>query len=240
MGTDKSKEFTPEISLIKTICQPNLSSLSGDIAESLFDQLLEEGFIRDLPIVGSLANLARTGSTIREHLFLKKILRFLYQLKDLSFEKRYQFDKQLEANPELQQRVGENLILWLHRLDDMQKPNLLGRIFKAYINDQIDYKTYEKLAIAVDRIKMQSLAGLVEFYSKYNGTNYNDLMEHPTLPHDVIQDLILCGLIDIRFMPGVVVSEADFNSGVTDYRQTFCRHCLEWNCYKLAVQIPIP
>jgi hypothetical protein len=226
--TSQDDKASPEISLVETIGESDLGDLSVETTEFLLDQLLQEGSVRDFPIISSIVGLVKFGISIRDYVFLKKTVRFLYHLKDIPPEERMSFSKQLSSDKAFQQRVGENLILMLDRLDDMKKPEILAQFFKAYINGKIDLQTYERLAIAVDRVKIHSLPSLLEFYRQFDGNNFDQLMDNPTLPHDDIQDLIYAGLIDIRFMPNVVVADmSNFESGVTKLGKLFVEIALK-------------
>ncbi|MEP0873697.1 hypothetical protein NDA01_28595 [Trichocoleus desertorum AS-A10] len=228
MDAENNDKIIPVNSLMDTICNSDLTAISSDIAEALLDQSLQEGIVHDVPILGSLINILKVGRTIQDRIFLKKVLQFLHQLQDVPPDKRLRFSEQIANDPKFRERIGSNLILWIQRLDDMEKPNLLGRIFKAYIDGGIDYPTYEKLALAVDRVKIQSLNGLAEFYGKYDGTTYDSLSESKhNLPNDVIQDLIVSGLIDIRFMPSILTTSPNFDSGVTRIGKLFVEIALE-------------
>lgn len=188
----------PEMSLIETI----LSDLTVDITESLFDQLLQEGLLRDIPVVSSLVNLAKAGVDAANYLFLRKTIRFLLHLKDVPEEERRRFVDQLDTDEKLKRRVGENLFLLLHRLDDMQKPELLGRIFRAFVVGKIDYVTYQKLSTTVDRIKVYSIPYLLEFYSDQPTPESSD--------DETLQDLAFCGLVNIPKAEGLVFGRSGY------------------------------
>ena len=91
----------------------------------------------------------------------------------------------------------------------MKKPLMLGRIFRAYIQEQIDYDTFLKLSTALDRVAISSIPGLSMFYQEYDGSDLNTPMDLETVDSGTIQDLIIAGLVDIRFMPGSIITELD-------------------------------
>jgi len=190
------------MSLMETIRESDLSNLIVDITEPLLDQLLQEGLLRDIPVVGSLVNLAKAGVDVANYLFLQKTIRFLYHLKDIPEEERRRFIDQLDTDEKFKRRVGENLFLLLHRLDDMQKPELLGHIFRAFVVGNIDYVAYQKLSTAVDRIKVYSIPYLLEFYSDQPTPESSD--------DETLQDLAFCGLVNIPKVEGLVFSRIGY------------------------------
>jgi hypothetical protein len=190
-------DLSPEQSLIQTIANSELGDLGVDLTETLIDQLLEEGFLRDLPIVGTVVQLAKVSIDIANYLFLKKTLLFLYSLKTVPEQQRRDFAQKLDSSEKLRKQVGENLLLALHRLDDMQKPALLGRVFGAYINGQVSLEDYQKLATAIDRIKTYSITGLIDFYSESSDRR---------VPSDeTLQDLAYCGLVTAIAVKGMAL-----------------------------------
>ena len=92
--------------------------------------------------------------------FLKKIARFLVQLREIPSERREEFARRLEEDPRFRERLAENLLLVLDRLDDSSKPELIGKIFRAYILGRTDYETCTRLCSAVDRAFYADLLAL--------------------------------------------------------------------------------
>ena len=212
----------PEVSLMSTIAESDLSAVAIEIGEVALDGILADGFLREVPVVSSLVGLTRAGVQIANYLLIRKILRFLYHLEDIPAEKRTQFVDQLRRSGTLKQ-VGEQLLLLLHRLDDMQKPELVGRVFRAYLEGRIDHRTYHRLCIAVDRISLQSVPGLIDFYQSA------DELAHGTFKPDdgTIQDLVICGLVDIGYVPGLITDAHGLQGGTTELGKLFIEIALE-------------
>lgn len=188
----RQQEHPPEEALLETIESSDLGGLAAGIGEFTVDLLLNEEILRDFPIVSSLVSIARAGISIRDHLFLKKLWRFLSCLKDCSEQERLRFMNRL-GEQGFRQKIGESLVLLLDRMDDMQKPELLGRVFRAYLQGKIDHRTFQGLATAVDRIKMYTIPDLVEFYSIPGDEGSREQRFY---------DLALCGLAWIPLAVG--------------------------------------
>jgi hypothetical protein len=62
-----------EESLVRSIAKPNLTELAADLAEVGLDQLLQEGVLRDIPVLGTLVGLYRTVGIVRDRLFATKV-----------------------------------------------------------------------------------------------------------------------------------------------------------------------
>ncbi|MDZ7740301.1 MAG: hypothetical protein U5Q03_00655 [Bacteroidota bacterium] len=75
-----------ESSLTETIRTSDLQKVSVDLAEILVDSMINDGVFKDIPILGSIVGLGKTASTIKDTLFLKKIIHFLTELKGIPAE----------------------------------------------------------------------------------------------------------------------------------------------------------
>ena len=80
-----------EESLTETIETTDLDAINADLAEIVIDSVLEDGLLKDLPIVNVVVGLGNFGSKIHKGIFLKKVLSFLSNLDSTSTEERKDF-----------------------------------------------------------------------------------------------------------------------------------------------------
>jgi hypothetical protein len=140
-----------EIALINEVAGDNLKDLLAEGAELSIDHFLEEGVLKEIPFFGSLYKGYKTAFGIRESIFAKKIFKFLTELSDIPQEKREAFVNKLESNHEYRHKVGEKLLVLIEQLDDIEKPQIIGRLLKASINEKITYEEFLRLASIVDK-----------------------------------------------------------------------------------------
>jgi len=152
-----------EQSLTDTLRKSDLSSVATDAGELVIDSLLDEGVVKDIPAVGAIVSLWKTGANIRDHYFIKKLVLFLSELQKVDVSERNEMINRLEDDPKYGQKAGESLVLLLERLDDMQKPTLLGKAFKAYCKNEIDSVQLQSLYRVIDRSFIPHLTYLPEF-----------------------------------------------------------------------------
>jgi hypothetical protein len=152
-----------ETNLIQSIASSEIKNITEDYCELGLDAVLDEGVLKDIPVFGTLTKLYSVGATIHGKILEKKILKFLYELDKISFEKRTGFVEKLTCDQKFEQRVGEHLLLLLERLDDMNKPQILARIFSAHINKKIDYEMFVRLSSVVDKTLISDLNKLKDF-----------------------------------------------------------------------------
>jgi hypothetical protein len=151
--------------VVSTIASPDLQDGIADLAEVGLDQLLTDGVLNDVPVVGTLAKAIRTAGRVRDALLVRKLAKFFQALSKVSLDERQAFYTSLGSESD-RRRVGEALLLLLERLDDMAKPELVARVFRALIRREIDRAQFDRMASAIDRIHLSRLPTLLQFYAQ--------------------------------------------------------------------------
>lgn len=193
-GEDQTSLASLGTGLMQAITKADLQSTLADLTELLVDARLPDGLLREVPLIRTVMSFAKTGILVRDWLFLRKVQRFLSHMEDVPEAERLDFASRIEADEQFMHRVGENLVLELDRLNDMQKPDMLGRVFKAWLTREIDEPTYGRLASAIDRISMGSLDALRQFYAPTPSSQPDDL---------ALQEWLFCGLVSLVFSEGL-------------------------------------
>ena len=147
-----------------------------NLGEVALDSVLDESLIRDIPIAGTLAAFARLGFGIRERLFIRKLGDFLMCLSDISLTDRAEFVNRIDSEAGFEERVGTTLVLLLERLDDLEKPRLVGKAFRAFVVGKITHEEFLRIGAAIDR------AWLPDIYHLRDCQTKQDLKAEWTLP----------------------------------------------------------
>ena len=111
--------------LVESVRESGVADVTKDVAEIALDSFLDEGIVKEIPVIKTIISFFRTGICLRDALFLKKVAIFLSDLGKISQKKRDDFIKKLNSNPKQKRNLGDTLILILERLDDLDKPGLL-------------------------------------------------------------------------------------------------------------------
>ncbi|GAB3724040.1 hypothetical protein GCM10027594_05120 [Hymenobacter agri] len=152
------------LSILDSIANENLTDLASDASELVLDGITSASdAIEAVPVFGSAVKLVRAGLAMREKLFMRKLSRFLLQLQGIKPEEKQAFIREMVFDPDFKKRVGENLVLVLDRLNDMEKADVLGRLFRAYVAGRIDYPLFGRFAGIVDRAFLPDLFRLRQF-----------------------------------------------------------------------------
>lgn len=152
-------------SMIETLKESNLPSVLGDLGEITIDSIFEEGVLKELPIISTMIGLWRTGVTIRDFIFIRKLLKFLEELSEVPRQERIEMIERLEKDTDYRDKVGEEIVLLLDRLDSVEKAKFTGRAFSAYCKGYIDVDTLRRINYAIDRVLLRDLSELNKFSS---------------------------------------------------------------------------
>lgn len=137
--------------VVETI-QGDVTPLVTEYAEMGLDAALNEGVLRDIPVVGSLVAIGKVGMALRDRQFMKKLLTFLNALKEVSAEQRQAMIARLHDDPAYGRDVGEHLVDLFEKVDSERKPAMIAKIFAAYIEERIDATLLQRLIGAIERI----------------------------------------------------------------------------------------
>ena len=184
--------------LIHTLKKSDLENLFSNSAEYALDQLLENDALKEIPVFSTIMSLIKVGIGIREQIFYKKLFKFLCSISDVSCEDRRRMIDRLENDTDFNQNVGEHIVLLLDRMDDLHKPSLMGRAFKAYLDGKISGKQLQQINFGIDRIFSYNLPELKKFYSK----EFEDDRANANLEPIVVQNLGSCGFVDFSARTG--------------------------------------
>jgi hypothetical protein len=151
----------PGTSLWKSITSGKLTDVFAMTSDAALDAAAS-GALNGVPVVGLLAGMARAGRSVRDQLYLRKMILFLHNLKTTSQEKRDAFIASLADQKELE-RFGDTITLILEQNDDLRKPGIIGRVMAAHIEGHIEYAKAMRLAAIVNRAYAADLDYLKSF-----------------------------------------------------------------------------
>lgn len=144
-------------SLEVTLKNSDLQSVTIDLAETLSDTLLKEGLLKEIPIIGTLFGVGKVAANIKDYLFLKKLLSFLSELKDIPIETRAKLITKIDSSKKYRTKIGEKLLYIVEKCDDYEKSQVIGILFKAFIVEKINYETFLRITMIVNNIMSSDL-----------------------------------------------------------------------------------
>lgn len=147
------------IAVSNSLISEKLKNISKDIIEDTLDTF-NYGALKDIPIVNYIVDGTGVISSIRDKIFLEKLMNFLYDCKDIDFEKRVKF---MEKNfKDDGKEFGEKIILIIDRLNDINKSVLMANLFRALIYEDIKQEQFFRLCNVISNCYIEDLIYLKE------------------------------------------------------------------------------
>lgn len=144
-------------SLEDTIKDADLHSVTIELAETITDSLLNDGLLREIPIIGTIVGLTKVSFHMSERLLINKILSFLSEIKDIDVEKRNRLISEIENSDKKRIRVGEKLLYILDKCDDHITAKYLAIVFAAFLNQELSYSEFLRCSNIIQKLFINDL-----------------------------------------------------------------------------------
>lgn len=144
----------------------NTSDILKDYAELGIDSVLDAGVLKDIPIISTIFGVSKVINSVHERNLIKNLLLFLNELNsgNIDKEKLTNYKARLNSNKkEAEKELGRVLII-LNQIIDNDKSIMLGKIFKAYVNEKIDWNQFCEFSEIVNRLFLQDVDALKQIY----------------------------------------------------------------------------
>ncbi len=196
-----------------------------DISEMCLDMLLDEGVVKDIPVLGTFYKVGKVGYSIGRITYIKKLLVFAQEMQrndvDGSVLKKHK--ELLQSDPKKYYKDLEFIIQYLNRQVGYEKSILNARAYYLYLNEEIEYDDLILLWEIIDQFYVSDKPVLVEIYNK------RVISEKSPFNSVACKRLANCGLID--FFNGMTVQEPGSKKGIIakigSVGVFFCENILE-------------
>lgn len=148
----------------KIIKDSEINKLTLDYAEIFIDGLFNDGFLKDLPLFGTFIGAIKFGNSINKTISTKKIYKFLFELKDIPEETRRIKIDEINNSDKYQNKVGEIVLELLEQIESDKKPEIIGRLFAAYLEEKISFHNFLKATHIIKKIFIYDLIELKQYY----------------------------------------------------------------------------
>lgn len=111
-------------------------SVLENYGEFTLDYFIQDGIIKDLPIVGSIFSMVKVGINIRDRIFVEKIKSFIKNI-DKNQKWREKFSDNEECN-----KISKQLLYIVDSCDDDNKLKLIGMAFNYFVNGELSRDEY--------------------------------------------------------------------------------------------------
>ena len=133
-----------------------------DIAEVLLDTVFEDGILKDVPVIGTIASFAKVGISLRERNLAKNTYAFIcgFRRKAISAETVLKYQERLKDPKVAERELGYALTL-LDKEAQYQKADYLGRAYRAFVEGHISWEKFVEISEAISRMFMIDFMHLI-------------------------------------------------------------------------------
>ena len=103
-----------------------------------------------VPVIGSIFSLIKAANNIRDRALAAKLQKLLEPIYWSSPESQAKFRQKLLRDADETSKVGSILFLVAERLVELDKAQVLGILFRAYLLDKLTSLDFRRLAQAID------------------------------------------------------------------------------------------
>ena len=136
-----------------------------DISEYTLDNFISMSeTLKDFPIIKAISSTLKTAYNIYDRNLLKNTLIFIQELNsgEIDNDKYIAYKTTLEHNPNKCEKELERVILILNNIMDTSKSKMLAKLYKSYINKQLNWKEFCEYSEIINRIFIQDIETLMK------------------------------------------------------------------------------
>lgn len=152
----------------ETVFDPSLSDACLEISELGLDTLVEQGAFSGVPILGLITGIGKTILNVRERNFVKQTAAFAnsFNTGNITEEKYEEYKRKITDNPEFGEKELGRIILLVDAMFDEERSRLLGKVYAAYVNEDMSWDEFLEMSDVVSRMYVPDIKLLFRIYSK--------------------------------------------------------------------------
>lgn len=177
----------------------DLSNLAVSFGEVGIDAILENGILKDIPILSSILGGINAIGSVRDALFAKKLVSFLSELSDIPVEQRQNMIDLIDNSNDFKVKVGEKIIYIIEKAEDHYTSKIVAIFFAEFLTEKITYDQFLKVSRIINNM---FIGDFLDFASESSDP----------INFDSENTFINTGLVDVYFEPVLVEDNDDYKS----------------------------
>lgn len=154
--------------------------LLKDIAEVGIDSVLDDGTLKDIPIVGLLIGTKNVVQNLQDRNLLNQALQFIKEINSghINNEKLEKYKQLISKNDKKAEKELGRVLLILNRTIDYKKSKILANFFRNYVNQIITWEDFGELSSVLERLFINDIEILEDIKNeKINNKNNIELYQ---------------------------------------------------------------
>lgn len=202
--------------LEKNFFEKPIVDLAVDYLDIGLDMITDSEILENIPVVKTFIAICKTGMSIKDRFFAKKLMIFSYQINtdnisDSELKKR---KKAIENHEKWIEREIEEIITFLDKFDFAYKAQILAKLYVAFVNGVISSDKYLNMLPIIDKWQKYDNMALKTVYteSKKHSLNISDANKDYVTSIDFAskQRLEALGVLGIQRNVKTIFEEIDF------------------------------
>lgn len=217
---EKIHNFEPVRGLGKVIYETNLDT-GIDFIEIGLDSMMKDGFLKDVPVLGTICAITKTGIGIQDIIRSRKILIFAQQVQQgtCAHQKLEKHKNELKKKPGAFQKELEIILTYIDRHSKYTKSLILANFYRKYLDDpyEFSWENFDYFADILDSLSLYDIRYLKDIYNK------GRILENEDRNDISLNRLKNCGLVT-HFGGLIVMQTGDdqrFIAKITDMGKFF-------------------
>lgn len=128
--------------------------ITGEVLEFTLDTCVgEDGVLKDIPFVGTALKLYNIGSKVHEKHTFYKLKEFIKGINSgvTTIDELEERKQKFLSNPEFRKQELEFILILIERYIGFEKPQLLAKLYIAYLDGKIVWEEFTVYAEVIDR-----------------------------------------------------------------------------------------
>lgn len=145
------------------------SNLVSEYSEIGLDSILEDGLLKDLPIVSTVVSLYKIGKSFRERHYISKLALFLFEFNNgiANEEKLNEYRQKIKSNEKFRHKELEYVLVLIDRYVTEDKPGMLAKLYMAYLDNKINWVEFTMYSEVIDRFLLPDCRTLTAKIDNY-------------------------------------------------------------------------
>ena len=137
----------------------NLFDTVADLTEVGLDAVMDDGVLKEIPLLSTVAGIYKIGHTIKERHTIKQLALFVTELNKgcVDKNKKNRIIEKLNGNQQQSKQEIEYILVVLDSYLEYEKPKMLAKLYMAYLEQRIDWTQFSMYAALLKTLLLQDI-----------------------------------------------------------------------------------
>lgn len=135
----------------------NFKDIIVNNSEVVLDYILEDGLLKDIPIINNLVSLYNVQTTISDKIFYRKIVSFYEAFSSVNRAHFVKWNSWALENTESSEKIASTLVLHIDSQHELIKCKIIGHIFRKLVEEKITFNDFEAYLYVISMCSVSDL-----------------------------------------------------------------------------------